>query len=134
MSERIGMPNEVPNVFIECLDAVIRQRADGGERMIDKARILQLLSDARWATSNAHPEWRRKQAAEQARILEDNLAMRGIVEALAERDPYGEFEDACPRLCQWCYEAEEAGHAPDCEWANARALVGPASERTEAGE
>lgn len=105
--------------------------------MIDTARILQLLSDARWATSNAHPEWRRKQAAEQAQILEDNLAMREIVEALAASDPIildnGRFT-CCHCRAQTVARYDVNGHKSTCRWRAARALIGPASERAEAGE
>lgn len=98
--------------------------------MIDKARVEKLLAHAMSPDAeDADGMW--IQIDEAIALLTGYLAMRGVVEALAERDPYGEFEDTCGRLCQWCYESEQVDHAEDCEWAKARALIGPPGERTE---
>ena len=55
--------------------------------MIGRERVLELLSNARFAERYAHPAWRRVQAAEQAELLTEFEKMRAIVEDLAMIKP-----------------------------------------------
>jgi len=87
--------------------------------MISRARIELQLKYAKEEAQEHGGEAHRMGI----QVMTDYVALLTIVEALAESDPYVEFEPG-GMLCQWCHESDQVEHAESCEWRQARDLVG----------
>ena len=67
-----------------------------------------------------------------ARVAELEIAVRGLLDARAEWQIDGDLY--VPGICEYCWQNDEEGHAPDCPRQKAAALVQPEAERAAVPE